>query len=222
MQVGRVARIVFGLNALVVAVGVIVQLFVTADLDSGYFDTPLKRTLNVFAFFTIQSNILVGIGSGMLALGRAPATTWFRAVRLTGLVGITLTFVVFHAVLRDLQDLTGNAKLADFLLHTVSPVLCVGGWLWFGPRNQTSKPVVWWSLAFPRVGHVHPRPRPDRRVVPVSLHGPDRLGLPASGHQPRHRCGDLRDHGRRRPLARQEAAGAQRLTTLGRIAMEPE
>jgi hypothetical protein len=148
MQAGRIARIVFGVNALVVAVGVVVQLFVTADLEGGFFDSSLKRTLNVFVFFTIQSNILVGIGTGMLALGRARPTTWFRAVRLTGLVGIALTFIVFHAVLRDLQDLTGNAALADFLLHTVSPVLCVGGWLWFGPRGQTSATVVWWSLAF--------------------------------------------------------------------------
>ena len=148
MQVGRIARIVFGLNALVVAVGIVVQLFVTADLETGFFDTSLKRTLNVLCYFTIQSNILVGIGTGMLALGRARPTTWFRALRLTGLVGIALTFIVFHAVLRDLQDLTGNAALADFLLHTVSPILCVGGWLWFGPRRQTTATVVYWSLGF--------------------------------------------------------------------------
>ena len=64
------------------------------------------------------------------------------------MVGIALTFVVFHAVLRQLQDLTGDAALADFLLHTVSPIMCVAGWLWFGPRRQTSWAAVEWALAF--------------------------------------------------------------------------
>ncbi|MGH9113626.1 MAG: Pr6Pr family membrane protein, partial [Acidimicrobiales bacterium] len=62
-----------------------------------------------------------------------------------------VTFVVFHAVLSDLQDLTGQAAVADFLLHTASPVLCVAGWLLFGPRGQTTPRVVALTLVFPLV-----------------------------------------------------------------------
>lgn len=142
------SRVVFGLNAVAVAVGVVVQLFVTAGLDEGFFDTSWKRTLNVFAFFTIQSNLVVGGTTLLLALRRARPSTAFRAFRLIGLVGITLTFVVFQVALKDLQDLTGAAKLADFLLHTVSPVLCVGGWLVFGPRGLTTRTSVLWALVF--------------------------------------------------------------------------
>ena len=49
-------------------VGLVVQVLVTADLETGFFDTPTKRALNVFAFFTIQSNIIVGVTSLLLAL----------------------------------------------------------------------------------------------------------------------------------------------------------
>ena len=69
-------------------------------------------------------------------------------LRLIGVVGIALTFIVFQAVLRQLQDLTGLNALADFLLHTLSPILGVGGWLLFGPRRQTNVVVVWWTTAY--------------------------------------------------------------------------
>lgn len=98
-----------------------------------------------------MSNLAVGASSLALAAGWAQPSTWFRALRLIGLIGITLTFVVFHAVLRELQDRTGDTALADFLLHNVSPIMCVVGWLWFGPRGQVSWAAVRWALAFPVV-----------------------------------------------------------------------
>ncbi len=72
-----------------------------------------------------------------------------RALRLAALVGITVTGVVFHLVLRQLQDLQGDAAFADLLLHTVSPVLCVVGWVCFGPRGAVDRRVVARALVFP-------------------------------------------------------------------------
>ena len=34
------------------------------------------------------------------------------------------------------------------MLHTLSPILGVAGWLVFGPRGQTSIRVVWWTTAY--------------------------------------------------------------------------
>ena len=150
MQLGVVARCWFAATALVVATGVVVQLGVVADVETGFFDQRWERIANVFAYFTIQSNLLVMVTTGALALGRLPERTVGRVLRLIALVAITLTFVVFHAVLRDLQDLTGDAAFADVLLHTVSPLLCVSGWLLFGPRGRTSPRTagVFVALAF--------------------------------------------------------------------------
>jgi hypothetical protein len=148
MPTSTLARACFGVTALVVLVGLAIQLPVAMDNTEGFFDTPAKRGLNMFTFFTVQSNILVGVSTALLALDRARPTTAFRTLRLTALVGITLTFIVFHLALRELQDLTGQAAVADFLLHTASPLLCVGGWLLFGPRGQTSRSTVLLSLVF--------------------------------------------------------------------------
>jgi hypothetical protein len=142
------ARIWFGATALVVLVGVVIQVPVAMDRAGGFFDTPAKRGLNVFAFFTIQSNLIVGLTSAMLALSVARPTMAFRVLRLIGVVAITITFVVFHLALRELQDLTGQAAVADFLLHTASPLLCVIGWLVFGPRAQTTGRIVALTVTF--------------------------------------------------------------------------
>jgi hypothetical protein len=137
----------FGLNALVVAVGVVVQLIAAADATGGFFSGG-AAVLNVFCYFTIQSNLILGVTCLLLAAGAARPTLPFRVLRLIGVVGIALTFVVFQTVLRGLQDLTGQAAFADVMLHTISPIMGVVGWLWFGPRRLTSPVVVAWTAAY--------------------------------------------------------------------------
>ncbi len=144
-----VARLWFAATAVVVAVGIVTQLFATADLHTGFFDTQRGRVLSVFAYFTIQSNIIVMVTSALLAVRIKRKPEWFWVLRLDGVLCIAVTFVVFHLALSDLQDLEGKAKTADFLLHTVSPVLCVLGWMLFGPRGKTSWRVVQLAVVFP-------------------------------------------------------------------------
>lgn len=165
-----VARLWFAATALVVAIGIVVQLVATGRLDSGFFDSRAGRLVNVFCFFTVQSNIIVLVTSALLAvrLGRKP--TWLWVLRLDGVLCIAVTFVVFHLALSDLQDLEGLARLADFLLHTAAPIMCVLGWLTFGPRGRTSWrtvglavifPVAWLAFALvrgPLVGDYYPYP----------------------------------------------------------------
>lgn len=138
----------FGLNAVVVAVGIVVQLFATADPnDAAFFDGP-ARVLNVFCFFTTQSNLVLAVTCAWLAIGGPTRSLLFRVLRMIGVVGIALTFIVYHFALSGLHDLTGEAAFADVMLHTVSPILGVGGWLLFGPRRLTSTVVVWWTTAY--------------------------------------------------------------------------
>jgi hypothetical protein len=149
----KIARGWFALSAVVVLVGLVVQLVVTARTTGGVFDSPAARVANVFCFFTILSNILVGGTSAALALRLNRPSRLFRTLRLDALIGIAVTGVVFHIALAGLHDLEGAAALADLLLHTVSPLLCVVGWLLFGPRpviTATITPgIAGWSLAYP-------------------------------------------------------------------------
>ncbi|GAB3715976.1 Pr6Pr family membrane protein [Amycolatopsis oliviviridis] len=149
MQASKIARAWFGATALVVIAGLAAQVPVSAGTEGGTFHTPAGRVANLLAFFTIDSNILVGIGSLLLALGVAGRSTLFGVLRLTGLVGIIVTGVVFQVALADLYELHGWAQFADTMLHKVSPLMCVAGWLLFGPRGQLSWRVLWWSLLYP-------------------------------------------------------------------------
>ncbi len=147
----RWARPWFGATALAVLAGLVIQVAVTSTTSGGRFDTPIARGVNVFAFFTIQSNIIAGVTTLLLALDPNRPSTLFRTFRLTGLVAITLTFVVYHVALAHLLDLDSWALAADTILHTVVPVLTVLGWLVFGPRDATSPRIVGLSLLFPAV-----------------------------------------------------------------------
>ncbi|WP_436794100.1 Pr6Pr family membrane protein [Actinospongicola halichondriae] len=145
----RFARIWFGLTAVVVAIAVVVQMRATLRLDEGFFDNDLKRVLNIFVFFTVQSNLLVGVTSGLLAARFDRVSTAFRALYLAALLDITVTGVVFQIALADLDQLQGKAAAADFLLHKAVPILAVLGWLLFGPRGLFDRRIIPLAAAVP-------------------------------------------------------------------------
>jgi hypothetical protein len=151
MSVSKVARAWFAATALVVLVGVVVQIVVAANKTDGLFDSPAARVANVFCYFTILSNLIIGATSLLLAFDLDRRSTVFRTFRLDGVLAIAVTGVVYHVALSGLHELAGFAALADVLLHTVSPILGVLGWLLFGPRGAVTPRIVWWSLAYPLV-----------------------------------------------------------------------
>ncbi len=128
-----------------------------------------ERVYRFFAYFTIQSNLLVAITSTALARDPGLDRRGWRVVRLAGVVGITVTGLVHFFLLRPLLDLDGADWVADKLLHMVVPVLAVAAWAWVGPRPRTTWreaaygllwPVVWlaWTLVVGQVDGWVPYP----------------------------------------------------------------
>jgi hypothetical protein len=142
------ARVVFAVTAACVVAGLAVQLPVSYHATGGRF-TGWAAVANTFAYFTVQSNLLVALTTGLLAVRPGLRSPAFAAARLAGLVGIAVTFVVFHTVLAGLQDLDGAALVADTLFHTVVPLLAVGGWLLLGPRGLADRRAAALALVFP-------------------------------------------------------------------------
>ena len=62
------ARWWFGLTAAAAGLGVTISVAVAANATGGYFTTMLGRIFNVFCFFTIQSNLIVGVAAIAVAL----------------------------------------------------------------------------------------------------------------------------------------------------------
>lgn len=143
------ARVWFTATVVCVVAGVVISITTAVHNTGGHFHTGVERGFNTFAFFTIQSNVLVGITSAWLVVADRPSSSTFRVLRLTALVAIIVTGVVYHVAIARLLDLESWALVGDQLVHTVVPILAVAGWLLFGPRGLVAPRVVWLSLVFP-------------------------------------------------------------------------
>lgn len=140
----RLARAFFGATSLIITFGLVLQLWlsITGGIDDGSFASTPDRIVNFFSFFTVLSNIAVAVTTGLLAIRIHRPSTLFGTLRLDGLVAIAVTGVVFHLALAQLQELTRWYALADTILHTLSPILTVLGWVVFGPRGALTLRVV--------------------------------------------------------------------------------
>jgi hypothetical protein len=145
----RWARAWFGATAGCVAAGVVISAVTAANNSAGHFHPGVARLFNTLAFFTIQSNLLVGAAALLLAIRLDRSSLWFSVLRLAGLTAITVTGIVFHAVLAQTLDLKSWAAAGNELVHTVVPVMAFIGWLMLGPRGLVSKRIAWLSLIFP-------------------------------------------------------------------------
>jgi hypothetical protein len=143
------ARSLHGLVATMVAVGVALEV-ITAFVDGpGIAGSMTERLVRLFSYFTIQSNILIGVTSAMLAIRPDRDGRVFRVARIDGLLCIAVTGIVYHVALSGLHDLTPAGALSNFLLHTAVPLVAVVAWVVVGPRPRIDVATVWWSAAYP-------------------------------------------------------------------------
>ena len=134
-------RIAFGL--LVVAA---LAFMIYTLVDGGTFNA-----LNFFTFFTVMSNILAAavlIEGGRRELsGAEPVPDMWRGAAV---VYMTVTYIVFAVLLRDLQEeLQTNVPWVDSVLHRVMPIAVMADWLIDPPRTAIAfrRALAW--LGFP-------------------------------------------------------------------------
>ena len=143
----RWARPLFAVNAVVAWFAVGFQVFISVsgmypsqNTDPHLYGDPtqgfLGRLIDILSYFTILSNVVVAVV--MTMLWRAPRRTgwFFRALRLDSLMMITITCIVYNALLRSTTVNVGLNVYTDLLLHQVVPVVTVLVWLLAGPRRQ--------------------------------------------------------------------------------------
>jgi hypothetical protein len=160
-------RVALGVNALVAATGLIIKISEAATTTDPQFPSVYGRIANELCYFTIQSNIIVV--AVCIALAWRPER-WRRVAevpRLVGLVCITVTGIVYYALLAGDEHFVGIAKVGDVLAHAVSPALFVGTWLVLGPRGVLRRrnvaqmlvfPVSWIALTLVRGAIIHVYP----------------------------------------------------------------
>jgi hypothetical protein len=139
-----IAQWYFGLTAFVAVAGITVNGIVAwRDAEEiGRFSPGLLRLLNTFAFFTIESNLLVAVTSFLLFLNLVRPGVVFRWCRLVSLIAITITGIGYHWLLSEDHDPTGLADLGNTLVHYVVPIMAAAGFAAFGPRGMVSARLV--------------------------------------------------------------------------------
>ena len=157
-------RIALALNALVAGVALAIKFGEAATTTDPQFSSVFGRVANELCYFTIQSNIIVFVVCAALAWRPERWRSIAGVPRLVGLVCITVTGIVYYALLAGDQHFVGIAKIGDILAHAVSPLLYVGTWLVLGPRGQLKRhhavpmlvfPVFWVALTLVRGAFIH-------------------------------------------------------------------
>ena len=121
-------------------------LAVQFDASFGRVGSVAVTLWTLLRFFTILANLSSAILFTGIVLGRRACARSFvtgGAMVMMLLVGIT-----YAALLRGLIVLSGGAKLADVLLHTVTPILVPLFWLLFTPKGRLRwrDPLLWAAL----------------------------------------------------------------------------
>lgn len=193
------ARIIFGITAFNSLIGVLFSSWVTvaatpeAVAEEGsvakaavqanpeYFATVFERGTNVFFYFTIVSNVLVGIVCLILMTNANKRGKVFEVFRLFSLIAIIITGIVYNTVLRQLSNPEGLALVENNMMHVIAPILATVGWLVFGPRIEFKWAklgwcavigLVWIVVTFVRGAITHWYPYPFLNV--------DSLGYPSA------------------------------------------
>lgn len=149
----NLARTVHALLAAVVLVSVLTDLgrvLTGASVLAGAEDPgTVTRVLRFWSYFTIQSNALLLLA--VLPLTRDPqhdGRGW-RVLRLTSLLGITVTGLVYAVVLAPTLHPVGLGVWTNAGLHYVAPPLALLGWLVLGPRPRVTAATVGGAMVWP-------------------------------------------------------------------------
>ncbi len=129
----RVTRWVLGVTSALAVLSVLGQYPQSlAEGERGL----VFETVEYFSYFTIVSNVVVALSTALFAVDPDRRERWAGALRMAGVVMITVTGIVYHVLLAADNDPTGVALVTDLGLHTVVPVVTVVGWVLVGPHRQ--------------------------------------------------------------------------------------
>jgi hypothetical protein len=110
-----------------------------------------RSLVNLFSYFTIESNILVMIAAVLLVIRPDRGGTAFGMLRLGGLTAITITGIVYATVLAGNTDFAGLEWWYDKIFHYAVPALSVVGFLALRPRTRFDRTALWflvWPIAW--------------------------------------------------------------------------
>jgi hypothetical protein len=104
------------------------------DYASGLAGAP-ERLFDLFSYFTIWSQIMVGVVMTLLYLNPARDGKLFRVFRIDSILMITVTGVVYNLLLGPNYPPQGLNQLSSPIQHTITPLITVLVFVIAGPRG---------------------------------------------------------------------------------------
>jgi len=139
MNLGKSARIAAGVIAAAAWIGLVMQYMAVYD------QTPsvLGTFWILFAFFTITTNLLVaGVFTAIALDNPALRADWVIAGTM---LSILLVGVIYGLLLHGLVELSGGSRIANVLVHLVTPALVPLFWIVFMRKGGLTwrDPLLW-------------------------------------------------------------------------------
>jgi hypothetical protein len=143
-------RALLGVVALLAWCGVLLQLWLSAQLARASGGSALSGMMQALCYFTLLTNLLVALVSN----AQLCSVSWLqqhRGLLAAAAVYILVVGIIYTLLLRDTWAPTGPQKLADVLLHDAVPLGYVLWWLAYAPKVALRwKAALWW-LGYPAV-----------------------------------------------------------------------
>lgn len=113
-----------------------------------------ELVVRFFSYFTIDSNLLVALCSTSILFFRSTSVgRFFAKPQVIAAIAIYIIVValVYNAVLRFLWAFEGWSMVLNELLHVVVPLMFLGYWIYFVPKQQLQWKHIWFWLIYPLV-----------------------------------------------------------------------
>jgi hypothetical protein len=104
------------------------------DYASGLAGAP-ERLIDLFSYFTVWSQIAVGVVMTLLYLNPTRDGKLFRVFRVDTVLMITVTGVVYNLLLGPNYPPQGLNQISSPIQHTVTPIITVLIFIIAGPRG---------------------------------------------------------------------------------------
>ncbi|MDO4564003.1 MAG: Pr6Pr family membrane protein [Clostridia bacterium] len=116
-------------------------ILIQCGVFSGDMDFSMLR------YYTLVSNVLIACYFSVACVRAIKGgATLLPDLKGALIMGITVTGLVFHTMLSHISFNMGSTQtVANQLLHTVTPLLCVADWLLFDEKGRYTKlsPLKW-------------------------------------------------------------------------------
>jgi hypothetical protein len=143
--------------AAAITAAIVGQLLHSLDFRAAQGATDVGGFLiNFFSFFTIESNALsvatLLIGAALAVLTKGDDRPWFAALRLITATYMTVTFIVYNLLLRNVELPQGTTlDWSNEILHVFGPLFVILDWLFAPGRRRLEWKQIWLVVVFPVV-----------------------------------------------------------------------